>query len=324
MAAKQIRLLDGGFSTQIIYHLDITERECNNHPLWCTRFLTENPLAVINTHRDYIRAGSEIIITNSYQASVDGFQRNLCLSASESLELICSSVKLAKKAVELEEKTADDREEDKSSYRKVYIAGSVGSYGACLHDGSEYRGDYIKDITKETLKEWHRPRISALVAEGVDYLAVETMPALMEAEAVQELLKEFPNQEYWISFTCKDEQHTVYGDHIEQVGKSLWSKNMDGRLIAVGVNCLHPSLVTTLTKTIANSCKNQLVPTIAYPNNGDKYDDKQKKWVRQNGYPALDEYFAEWVKSGVSIIGGCCKTTATDIRLFRDYLDKPE
>lgn len=83
------------------------------------------------------------------------------------------------------------------------IAGSVGSYGACLHDGSEYRGDYIKRVPREIIKNWHRPRISALVEAGVDYLAIETIPALAEAEILVEMLREFPNQKAWVSFTCK-------------------------------------------------------------------------------------------------------------------------
>ncbi len=53
------------------------------------------------------------------------------------------------------------------------------------------------------IKNWHRPRISTLVEAGADILAFETIPALAEAEALVELLKEFPNQKAWISFSCK-------------------------------------------------------------------------------------------------------------------------
>lgn len=93
----------------------------------------------------------------------------------------------------------------------VSIAGSVGSYGACLHDGSEYRGDYVKKVPLELIKTWHRPRISALVEAGVDFLAFETIPALAEAEVLVELLKEFPNQKAWVSFTCKVRNYCQLG-----------------------------------------------------------------------------------------------------------------
>lgn len=83
------------------------------------------------------------------------------------------------------------------------IAGSVGSYGACLHDGSEYSGGYIDTVTEEQLTEWHRPRLIALVEAGIDLFAIETLPALKEALVLCELLKEFPDKKAWITFTCK-------------------------------------------------------------------------------------------------------------------------
>lgn len=84
------------------------------------------------------------------------------------------------------------------------MAGSVGPYGACLCDGSEYRGDYITQVTKDQLIAWHRPRIASLVHAGVDLLAVETIPAAAEAAAVLQLLAdEFPQTKAWVSFSCK-------------------------------------------------------------------------------------------------------------------------
>ncbi|KAK3708380.1 hypothetical protein QZH41_016639, partial [Actinostola sp. cb2023] len=57
------------------------------------------------------------------------------------------------------------------------VAGSVGPFGACLYDGSEYTGRYIDHMSVEELKTWHRPRMAALVDAGVDLLALETIPA---------------------------------------------------------------------------------------------------------------------------------------------------
>ena len=62
------------------------------------------------------------------------------------------------------------------------IAGSVGPYGASLADGSEYHGHY--DIPLAELRAWHRPRIDRLAEAGVDLLALETVPCLVEAEAL--------------------------------------------------------------------------------------------------------------------------------------------
>lgn len=57
---------------------------------------------------------------------------------------------------------------------------------------------YLKE-----LKVWHRPQIDCLAAAGVDLIAFETIPSIKEAEAVVELLREFPNSKAWLSFSCK-------------------------------------------------------------------------------------------------------------------------
>lgn len=79
----------------------------------------------------------------------------------------------------------------------------MGPYGAALHDGSEYSGSYWSSVSIELLKEWHRPRIEALLDGGADLLAFETVPCKMEGIALVELLKEFPNARAWLSFSCK-------------------------------------------------------------------------------------------------------------------------
>ena len=84
------------------------------------------------------------------------------------------------------------------------VAGSIGPYGACKADMSEYNGNYVDSMNEEDLIQWHRPRLVALLQAGVDYLAFETFPALLEARAILKLLKqEAPDIPAWISFSCK-------------------------------------------------------------------------------------------------------------------------
>lgn len=56
------------------------------------------------------------------------------------------------------------------------IAASIGPYGACLHDGSEYTGSYADTVDPELMKKWHKVRIDAYLEESVDLLAIETIP----------------------------------------------------------------------------------------------------------------------------------------------------
>lgn len=103
----------------------------------------------------------------------------------------------------------------------------MGSYGASLHDGSEYTGCFVHKISREAIRDWHRPRIQALLEAGVDLLALETIPVLEEAEVLLDLIKEFPQAKAWLSFQCK-----VSGD-IEGMTK-MEDMNLPLRLIVEG------------------------------------------------------------------------------------------
>lgn len=79
----------------------------------------------------------------------------------------------------------------------------MGPYGTVLRNGSEYNGDYVDNMTEVDLMNWHRPKLAALVKAGVDYIALETIPAEKEALALVKLMREFPGQNAWLSFSCK-------------------------------------------------------------------------------------------------------------------------
>lgn len=81
-------------------------------------------------------------------------------------------------------------------------------------------------------------------------------------------------------FFLQDAKHTAAGDDIKQAAKRLWSLNPD-QLVAVGVNCLHPSIVSPLITSIREANESGLpIPTIAYPNNGEHYDTSKKWYCR--------------------------------------------
>lgn len=141
-------------------------------------------------------------------------------------------------------------EKNNGTPEHVWVMGSVGPYGAILHDGSEYNGSYADKVTKEELKKFHRVRIDALLAEGVDGLSVETIPCQLEAEAVTEmLLDEYPNVKFWVSFQCKDEIHLAHGESFANTAKSIWDmvrerhdSEAEGRILGIGVNCVNPKV----------------------------------------------------------------------------------
>lgn len=162
-------IIDGALSTTLEKKgLDL------NHKLWTAKVLVENPEKIKEVHREYYEAGANIAITSTYQASILGF-KDLGYSDEQSKEFIKKSVQLARQG----------REEVQSG-KRMWIAGSVGPYGAYLADGSEYTGDY--DVDSEFLKYFHKSRIKLLINEGVDLLAIETIPNVEEIQVILNLL----------------------------------------------------------------------------------------------------------------------------------------
>ena len=94
--------------------------------------------------------------------------------------------------------------------RPVLIAASLGPYGAALHNGAEYHGEYSIDF--EALVAFHVRRLAVLSNTEADLVAFETIPSLEEARAILAALRRFPDVPAWVSFTCKEcgeEQRTL-------------------------------------------------------------------------------------------------------------------
>ncbi|XP_012229305.2 homocysteine S-methyltransferase-like [Linepithema humile] len=313
----EIKVLDGGFSTQLSTHVG---EKIDGDPLWTARFLITDSNAVFATHLDFLRAGADIIQTNTYQATIDGFIKYLEVTEKESLQIIHKAVDYAKDALNVYiEEIKDDAN---VTNRKPLIAGSCGPYGASLHDGSEYTGSYATRVSREFLIDWHRPRIRALLDEGVDLLAIETIPCVREAEAVIDLLKEFPNARAWLSFSCKDDGKSLAdGGNFQEIAVRCYKNALPGQIIAIGVNCIAPYLVTTLFKGINKGSTDDLIPLVVYPNSGERYVVSEG-WKKEGETPSLHEFIDEWLDLGVRYIGGCCRTYATDIKKIRAKVDQ--
>lgn len=96
--AKNVKLLHSSLYTQLVENAGF---DVAGDPLWICRYNFTCPEAVIKSHLDFLRNGSEIILTNTYQASVEGFMENLKLNQEESVEEFKKIVQLAQKAREI-------------------------------------------------------------------------------------------------------------------------------------------------------------------------------------------------------------------------------
>lgn len=314
-----IKILDGGFSGQLSRHVGA---KIDGDPLWTARFLATDPDAVYATHLDFLHAGVDIIETNTYQASVPGLMRYLNVNEHESLTLLAKAVDLAKKAVDVYIREEDNLQKPHNDTRPM-IAGSCGPYGAYLHDSSEYTGFYGKSISRQELIDWHRPRVQALLEAGVDLLALETIPCIEEAEALLELLREFPHARAWLSFSCRDGQLLADGSIFQEAAVRCYRAS-PSQIVAVGVNCIDLRYVTPLLKGInvnGSASSQDFIPLIVYPNRGGSYSSIGG-WTAVPDDHSLNLPISEWLDMGVRYIGGCCKIFAEDIKVIRSEVDQ--
>lgn len=300
IARHGVAILDGGLATELERRgADLRD------PLWSARLLLEAPELIRDVHLDYYRAGADVATTASYQASFEGFARR-GLDAAAAAGLLRRSVALACEAREMF--WADPAA--RAGRDRPLVAASVGPYGATLHDGSEYRGDYGLDV--DALIAFHRPRLAVLAAAGADLLACETVPCRDEAVALARLLREFPQVRAWITFSCRDGAHVSRGEPFADCIDALADCE---QVAAVGVNCTAPEHIASLVEIAALRTAK---PIIVYPNSGEHYDAAAKCW-HGDGTATLAEHAPEWHRLGARMIGGCCRTTPADIRALRTW-----
>ncbi|XP_061593592.1 uncharacterized protein zgc:172121 [Cololabis saira] len=294
-------ILDGGLATE----LEEQGAKLQGDPLWSARLLHTDPQAIKDAHYKFLLSGADVITTATYQASIPAFVSELGMSPECARELLMTGVHLAKEMV----KKFDSGE------RCPLVAGSVGAYGAYRHDGSEYTGSYAEGMSVEDLKAWHRPQVESLLAAGADLIAFETIPSIKEAEAVVELLNEFPNANAWLSFSCKDEKHISDGRRFTD---AVEVANRSEQILAVGVNCCSPALVEPLLE----SARPQLSPDkgwVVYPNSGEDWDPEDG-WKARQAPQWKPELCQTWEKQGAALIGGCCCICPAQIAELRQRL----
>ncbi|CAH3724265.1 MULTISPECIES: homocysteine S-methyltransferase [Serratia] len=294
LAEHPTLILDGALATEL------EARGCDlTDPLWSAKVLIENPELIYQVHLDYFNAGAQCAITASYQATPQGFLRR-GLDQEQSLALIAKSVQLAQRA-------RRDYLAEHPQAAPLLIAGSVGPYGAYLADGSEYRGDYR--LAQDDMMAFHRPRIAALAAAGVDLLACETLPSFAELQALLTLLQEFPTLGAWFALTLRDSQHLSDGTPLTEVLPALRG---NPQVLAIGINCIALDKVAPALRQL-NALADK--PLLVYPNSGEHYDAVSKTWHACDGeHGSLADQATEWRTLGAQLIGGCCRTTPQDIR----------
>jgi homocysteine S-methyltransferase len=278
-------VLDGGLATE----LEAMGEDLSD-ALWSARLLADAPDRIEEAHLAYYRAGARVATTASYQATFPGFAAR-GIPHDEAAALLRRSVELAERA--------RARAIEGGVRGPLFVAASVGPYGAYLADGSEYRGRYGMSIA--SLREFHRERLEVLASTNAQVLALETIPEVEEAEALASLLVDLDPVAAWVSFSCADGGHVRSGAPIEEAVAAVAGH---GGVAAVGVNCTAPEHVPELVARIRAVTE---LPVIAYPNGGEDWDAAARRWTGDPGAGLDGHAVAGWVAAGATLVGGCCR-----------------
>jgi homocysteine S-methyltransferase len=204
------------------------------------------------------------------------------------------------------------REDLRRGRLRPLVAASIGPYGACRHDGSEYHGNY--GVGRQELRDFHRARMDVLADTPADLFAFETIPSPLEAEVLIDLLGEYPGKSAWLSFSCRNGTQVCHGESFADCAALA---DASARIVAVGVNCTAPEYIAGLL----DSVQALRTPRVVYPNSGEQWVAGENRWAGQGcgGLSAVD-----WYRSGARLIGGCCRTRPADIRRMRaELLGRP-
>ncbi len=261
-------------------------------PLWSANALVHQPDVVLQIHKDYIAAGADIIVTNTFRTNRRVFKNaNL---PDRSRELTTKAVQLARQVRE----TFPDR--------GILIAGCIAPVEDCYHP---------ELVPSENVLQAEHSELTERLAElGVDFFLVETMTTIREAYAACAAAKA-TGMEVIVSFTCKKDG-TLYGG--EQLTNAVTTvATLQPTMFSL--NCISPRYLTPLIHQLKSVIRNlqSPIPFAVYGNIG-KPEVREGKMIRDVDETEYARFALEWKNLGASIIGGCCGTTPEYIRRLAD------
>lgn len=258
-----------------------------------------HPDTVKNLHSEFINAGSDIILTNSFGGNSERLK--LHNAQDKVSELNTLAVKIADKA----------RKE--CNRESVLIAGSVGPTGSLIEPNGHLS---INDASQCFFEQ-----IFALISAGADYVAAETISSLEETQAFI-IAAEKISAPYTISMSFDSPRNrSMMGINPSSLVNFI--KSVKHKPLAVGANCgIGPreNIISLLQMNQALESSSENILLVGKPNRGiPQYKDGAIHYAGDDS--TLEKYISLAVALGVSIIGGCCGTTPQNLQFMRKSLD---
>ena len=274
-------LCDGAMGT-LLYSKGIFINRCYDE------LNLSQPELILSLHQEYVKAGAEILETNTFGANSMRLARHGFLDKVE--EINRAGVELARQA----------------GGNDVLVAGAVGPLGV--------RIEPLGKIARDEASAVFAQQISALAAAGVDLLILETFGYVDELHQAVRAAKEVaPNLPIIAQVTIDDEGNCLDGSEPEHFTARIAEWGVD----VLGCNCsVGPVAMLEAIERIRQATT---LPLSAQPNAG-----MPRSVEGRNIYLCSPEYMASYAKkflaAGVNVIGGCCGTTPEHIRAMKSAM----
>ncbi len=263
-----------------------TELERRGHatpaPLWSASVLLSDPQAVRAIHADYVAAGVEILVANTFRTNPRTLRAADRLADGPRLNRL--AIELAREAVV----TAD---------RPVIVAASVGPVADC------YQTDLVP--TADELAIEHAQLADWLRSAEPDLVWIETMGTVREAVAASAAAQaaELPAV---VSLLLREDGALLSGEALANAVTvvSVYEP------LALGLNCIPPRGLTEWLPRLRDLTE---LPLVAYAHINNAVPLPGWSYAEQTTPAEYAEYARQWFDAGVSVVGGCCGTTPAHI-----------
>jgi 5-methyltetrahydrofolate--homocysteine methyltransferase len=288
LASSKIVLADGATGTNY-FALGLTSGEPPE--FW----LDSHPERVTGLHQQFVDAGADIILTNTFGAN----RHRLKLHNAQA-----RTYELAKRAAELARQVAD------ACARPVVVAGSVGPTGELF--------DPLGALTPEEAIDTFEEQIRGLKDGGADVAWIETMSAIEEVQAAAQAAINVA-MPYVATCSFDTAGRTMMG--LKPDGLAAVFAELSVQPVAMGANCgVGASDILVTAIEMASTAATAGVPIVAKGNCGiPRFEGIE---IRYSGTPELMSRYADLaINAGVRIVGGCCGTSPEHLAAMRKSID---
>lgn len=309
---ERVLVLDGAMGTMIQrLHLDeqdyrgVRWRDYDRKLFGCNDILClTSPEAIKEIHKAYIKAGADIISTNSFNA-------NAISMADYGLDRTPGLIKEINEAAAVIACTAVEEMADESTDKTVLVAGSVGPTNRTASMSPDVSDPALRNVTYDQLYEAYCEQIEGLISGGVDLLLFETVFDTLNLKAgldaanrtMERLQVSLP---IMISATVSDKAgRTLSGQTLKAFVTSIEDYE---NVISIGLNCsFGPADILPFIREISSNTSHYVSchPNAGLPNELGEYDETPSTFAHHLS-KILDEGL-------VNIAGGCCGTTPDHI-----------